>query len=66
MIFLCFRHIIKTKLQEMDTGSVPKLIEAIKLVWCTGIEEATITHLVESMPRRLQAVIDNNGEMTKY
>jgi hypothetical protein len=25
-----------------------------------------ITNLVTSMPRRLQSVIDNNGEMTKY
>ena len=65
-IFCFFRHIIKNKLQEMDTGSVPKLREAIKLMWCTGISQDTITHLVESMPRRMQAVIEAKGEMTKY
>ena len=65
MIF-CFRHIIKTKLQEMDTGSIPKLKEAITNVWENGIEATTIDHLVESMPRRMAMVIEANGEMTKY
>lgn len=30
------------------------------------IERRVLNHLVDSMPRRLQAVIDNNGWYTKY
>ena len=50
----------------MDTGSIPKLKEAITNVWENGIEATTIDHLVESMPRRMAMVIEANGEMTKY
>ena len=42
------------------------LTEAIKLVWCMGIEPKTIQHLAVSMPLRRQAVMDAKGKMTKY
>lgn len=59
-------HIIKCRLQEMDTGSVPKLIAAIKLVWQEGISAEVVNNLVESMPRRMAMVVEAGGEMTKY
>ena len=60
------RTIVKNELQELDTGSVPKLKEAINSVWCQKIPLTMFQNLVESMPRRMQAVIESGGHMTKY
>ena len=61
-----FRHIIKCRLQEMDTGSIPKLMVAIREFWEDGISAEIVNNLIESMPRRHAMVIEANGEMTKY
>ena len=50
----------------MDTGSIPKLMVAIREVWEDGISAEIVNNLIESMPRRLAMVIEANGEMTKY
>ena len=47
-----------TRDQEMET--------AIKLVWIHEITPEYCRNLVQSMPRRLQAVLNNRGGHTKY
>jgi hypothetical protein len=46
--------------------SLPKLQEAIKRMWELDIWLSYFRKLSDSMPRRLQLVIDQKGEMTKY
>lgn len=58
-------NIIKNKLSDKNTSSLPRLMNEIKLVWVTMDPEYFKT-LSESMPERLQMVIKNKGEMTKY
>ena len=57
---------MKDQLQEKKVTSVPSLQEEIKRLWCLGTPRELLQKLSESMPRRLQAVIDAKGEMTKY
>ena len=50
----------------MDTSSIPKLQDAIMNVWVQDMTPEYFRKLVESMPRRLEAVIDAGGNTTKY
>ena len=56
---------MKDQLQEKKVTSVKNLIE-IKRLWCLATPQDYLRTLSDSMPRRLQAVIDAGGEMTKY
>jgi hypothetical protein len=49
-----------------EITSLPTLIEAIKSMWATEMDEAYFKKLAASMPCRLQLVIKNKGDMTKY
>lgn len=54
--------------QNVDKGDVTskeKLLDALRETW-DKIDEQQIRNLVESMPRRLQAVIEAKGGHTKY
>lgn len=54
--------------QNVDKGDVTnrdKLFEALEKAW-TNIDSQHIKNLVESMPRRLQSVIEAKGGQTKY
>ena len=57
---------MKDQLQEKKVTSVKNLIEEIKRLWCLATPRDYLRNLSDSMPRRLQAVIDAGGEMTKY
>ena len=62
----CWSH-MKRKLKEDHTiTSVPKLMQAIKKMWLKDMTRDYFKELSASMPRRLQMVIDQKGEMTKY
>jgi transposase len=56
----------KLKAEKFKTTSLPKLINAIKLMWVTDLPQQYFVNLAHSMPRRLRAVLDNKGQMTKY
>ena len=45
------------KVAQKHPSSIPSLIEAIKLVWIREIPEELCKNLIESMPRRIKAVI---------
>lgn len=48
-----------------NEASLGRLIDAAIEVWGT-IENEVFENLIESMPRRMQAVIDTDGRYTKY
>jgi transposase len=62
----CWSH-MKRKLKDNgNITSLPKLIEAIKLMWVTDMPLNYFQKLSSSMPKRLKEVILQKGEMTKY
>jgi hypothetical protein len=48
-----------------NQASLNLLIKTAQSVW-EAIEQETINHLVDSMPRRIQAVLNAKGWYTKY
>ena len=57
--------IMKSKLKEQDTSSVPKLVAAIHNIW-DSMEKETIQNLALSVPDRLREAIAHKGRPTKY
>ena len=58
--------IVKTKLTSKHYCNIQELKEEIVRLWCTDISKDLCEKLVESMPRRIRAVIGNKGFPTKY
>lgn len=58
-------RIVKSKLREKDTSSVPKLKDAILEVW-NNLDTDMLHNIVDSVPRRLREVIKRKGNVTKY
>ena len=58
--------ILKNKVSERQSTNAKMLEPAIKEVWVRDISAAYCRNLVESMPRRLEAVIKAKGGPTKY
>lgn len=59
-------QVLKLKVAKTNPTSYDDLIQKIKQVWVTEITPEYCQKLCDSMPRRIQAVIDNNGYSTKY
>ena len=59
-------NLMKDRLKEKNTISLPLLIDEIKKLWCTGLPDGYLRKLSDSMPDRIKSVIKNKGEMTKY
>jgi transposase len=58
---------MKNKLQDSKATSLPQLKQEIKELWTLHMDDIQyLKNLVESMPRRLEAVILNEGNSTKY
>ena len=58
---------IKNKLQDSKATSLPQLQKEIKFLWTLQMDDIqNLKNLVESMPRRLEAVILNEVNFTKY
>ena len=58
--------ILKNKVSERQPTNAKMLEQAIKEVWVRDISPAYCRNLVESMPRRLEAVIKAKDGPTKY
>ncbi len=56
------RNFMKEKLKTKDTGSVPKLIQEIKMLWTTGLSKEYLKGLSDSMPRSIQQVLAVKGD----
>ncbi len=57
---------MKNMLRKKDISSVPKLTAAIKELWTQELTAEYLKKLSDSMPRRLQMVIEAKGEAIKY
>ena len=57
---------MKEHLKKEDINSVPKLTEAIKKLWVSGLSQEYLRKLNNSMPVRIEKVIRAKGDMTKY
>jgi len=59
-------HIMKRLIGEMKPTGRVTLVEAVISTWHHTVALETLQKLIESMPRRIQAVIDAKGNVTKY
>jgi transposase len=58
---------MKRQLKEAPCTNLEELKREILKLWCQKMEDCEyLRHLVESMPRRLEEVIQREGAMTKY
>jgi hypothetical protein len=62
----CWSYMKKKLKGNSDITCLPKLMEAIKMIWVKDMKLDYFQKLSDSMPRRLQIVIEAKGEMTKY
>ena len=58
--------LLKNNVADRQPTSAQEMETAIKLVWIREITPEYCRNLVDSMPRRLQAVLNNRGGHTKY
>jgi hypothetical protein len=59
-------NFMKNKLTTEDISSVPKLKGAILKIWTQNISRGYLSSLRNSMPRMMEAIIKNRGDMSKY
>ena len=59
-------QVVKSKVAKLHPRTKPELIAAVLKVWYHQIPQSLLEKLSLSMPRRIQAVIDNKGNPTKY
>lgn len=52
-------------IKEKEPRTKAELVAAVKEAW-EKIPQNTIDNVIDSMPRRIQAVMDNDGKWTKY
>ena len=57
--------ILKRKVEERKVSNIPKLCDVVMEEWKRN-PVATCKSLVNSMPKRAKAVLENNGGHTKY
>lgn len=57
--------LMKNKLRDRDTSSIPRLEAAIQDIW-NNINPQWLQHLAESVPRRLDKCVKREGRPTKY
>ena len=57
---------MKNKVSEKQPLSGAELVKAIKKVWVKEISKQYCQNLIENMPRRIKAVINDRGGHTKY
>ena len=58
--------VLKDKVSEKQPTNTKKLEETIEAIWVLELSAEYCRSLVESMPKRLVAVIKAKGEPTKY
>ncbi len=58
--------ILKRKVEECKVSNIHQLRDVIMEEWKRRTPVATCEALVNSMPKRVKAVLENNGDHTKY
>ena len=59
-------NFFQNKVVDSEPQSFDEFKEILVDCWWNDISQEHIQNLYASMPRRIQAVIENNGGMTKY
>jgi hypothetical protein len=59
-------NFMKSQLRNRDISFVPKLKEEIMKIWQQELSLEYFKSLTDSMPARMQQVIQAKGDMTKY
>ena len=54
------------ELENYDTSNSKKLEEALKEIWCRGLQLERFVKYADSMPKRIQEVLKNKGGHTSY
>jgi transposase len=62
----CWSYMKRRLKGDSTITSAKKLEEAIKNMWIKEMDGQYFKNLADSMPKRIQWVIDHNGDMTKY
>ena len=58
---------IKGQLENCTATSIPQLKVEIMQLWTLKMDDCQyLRNLIESMPRRLQVVLESSGNATKY
>ena len=58
--------LMKKKMAEKNCSSIEELKSHLKTIWVSDISVELCQSLAMSMPRRIQAVLQNKGYNTKY
>jgi len=61
-----FRTELKNRVAEKHPTSLPSLIKTIKLSWVLDMPTELCRNLIESMPRRIRAVLEAKEGHAKY
>lgn len=59
-------HILKRKVGRFQYKNKKQLVFMAKKIWNQNIDNDVIKNLIESMPKRIDLCIKNNGSITKY
>ena len=59
-------HVMKNKVADQHPTNIESLTTAIKIVWTQEISPEYCFKLIDSMPRKIAAVIKSRGGPTKY
>ena len=59
-------HRMKKNMSQKKTPNLGSLQDELKKVWCQEMTTEYFRNLSDSMPKRLQMVIKNKENMTKY
>ena len=59
-------HKMKKKMSKKKTPNLEILQEELKKMWCEEMSTEYFKNLSDSMAKRLQMVVKNKGNMTKY
>jgi transposase len=62
----CWAYMKAQLKKAKGVTSLPRMIEAIKMMWVRDLSQAYFKKLSASMPKRIKQVIANKGHMTKY
>ena len=57
--------ILKSKIENEDIKTLPKLRTAIRKIW-KSMNKKHLSNLARSMPKRLRRVLELGGAMTEY
>jgi transposase len=62
----CWPYMKRRLKGDSTITSSTKQVEAIKNIWIKEMDSQYFKNLADSIPKRIQWIIEHNGDMTKY